>query len=89
MIKSASKTSWVIRRMRALGVDRKTLVMFSKSEGRVHLEMAAPVWSSSLTLMQRKSLERCQRVANLTYLLRAESHKYTYMLHIKSRLTIC
>jgi hypothetical protein len=63
MIKRASKTTWVIRRMRELGVDRKTLVMFWKSEGRVHLEMAAPVWSSGLTLMQRKSLERCQRVA--------------------------
>ena len=63
MIKRASKTTWVIRRMRELGVDRKTLVMFWKSEGRVHLKMAAPVWSSGLTLMQRKSLERCQRVA--------------------------
>ena len=49
--------------MRELGVDRKTLVMFWKSKGRVHLEMAAPVWSSGLTVMQRKSLERCQRVA--------------------------
>ena len=49
--------------MKLLGVDRKTLVSFWKSEGRVHLEMAAPVWSSGLTLMQRKSLERCQRIA--------------------------
>ena len=63
MIARASKTTWVIRRMKALGVDRKTLVAFWKAEGRVHLEMAAPVWSSSLTLMQKKSLERCQRVA--------------------------
>ena len=66
MITRASKTTWVIRRMKALGVDRKTLVTFWKTEGRVHLEMAAPVWSSSLTLAQRKSLERCQRVAMAT-----------------------
>ena len=46
-----------------VGSGQETLVMFWKSEGRVHLEMAAPVWSSGLTLMQRKSLERCQRVA--------------------------
>ena len=63
MIARASKTTWVIRRMKALGVDRQTLVSFWKAEGRVHLEMAAPVWSSSLTLIQKKSLERCQRVA--------------------------
>ena len=63
MISRASKTIWVIRRMRTLGVDRSTLVDFWKSEGRVHLEMAAPVWHSSLTLAQRRSLERCQRVA--------------------------
>ena len=63
MIKRASKTTWVLRRMRTLGVDRDTLVTFWKSEGRVHLEMAAPVWNSGLTLMQKQSLERCQRVA--------------------------
>ena len=34
-----------------------------KTEGRVHLEMACPVWHSSLTLAQSRSLERCQRVA--------------------------
>ena len=63
MITRASKAIWVLRRMRTLGVDRKTLVDYWTSEGRVHLEMAAPVWHSGLTLAQRKSLERCQRVA--------------------------
>ena len=63
MVTRASKTCWVLRRMRALGVDRATMVEFWKSEGRVHLEMACPVWHSSLTLAQSRSLERCQRVA--------------------------
>ena len=63
MIARASKTAWVLRRMRSLGVDKKTLVSFWKSVGRVHLETAAPVWHSSLTLAKKKSLERCQRVA--------------------------
>ena len=49
--------------MRTLGVDKKTLVDYWRSEGRVHLEMAVPVWHSSLTLAQRRSLDRCQRVA--------------------------
>ena len=33
MISRASKTTWVLRRMRTLGVDRKTLVDFWKTEG--------------------------------------------------------
>ena len=42
--------------------DRKKLVDYWISEGRVHLEMAAPVWHSSLTVSQRRSLNSCQRV---------------------------
>ena len=49
--------------MKALGVDQHTLVKYWKSEGQVHLEMAFPVWPSSLTGAQSRSLERCQRVA--------------------------
>ena len=63
MVSRASKTSWVLRRMRALGVDLKTLVNYWKSEGRTHLEMACVVWSSSISLSQKKALERSQRVA--------------------------
>ena len=63
MISRASKTTWALRRMRALGVDRQTLVEYWKMEGRVHLEMACPVWHSSLTVAQERSLERSQRVA--------------------------
>ena len=63
MVSRASKATWVLRRMKALGVDKRTLVQYWKSEGRVHLEMACPVWHSSITLAQSRSLERCQRVA--------------------------
>ena len=63
MIARARKTSWVFRRMRALGVDKKTLVAYWKAEGRVHLEMCCGVWHSSLTVAQRSSLEKAQRVA--------------------------
>ena len=57
MLSRASKTIWVLRRMRALGVDRRTLVDFWKSEGRTHLEMASVLWSSSILVGQRRSLE--------------------------------
>ena len=49
--------------MKALGVDQTTLVNFWKSEGRVHLEMACPVWHSGLTLGQARDLDRAQRMA--------------------------
>ena len=63
MIRKASKNIWTLRRMKALGVDQATLVNYWKSEGREHLEMACPVWHSSLTRAQSRSLMRCLRVA--------------------------
>ena len=63
MISRANKTIWVLWKMKALGVETTTLVEYWKSEGRVHLEFACPVWHSSITKAQRQSLERSQRVA--------------------------
>jgi hypothetical protein len=63
MVKKASKTIWVLRRMRELGVDTATLVQYWKAEGRVHLEFQAPVWHSGLTGAQSRSLDRSQRLA--------------------------
>ena len=63
MVKKASKTTWVLRRMRELGVDTATLVQYWKAEGRVHLEFQAPVWHSGLTAAQSRSLDRAQRLA--------------------------
>ena len=63
MIRKATSTTWAIRRMKSLGVPEETLLDFWKSEGRVHLEYACPVWHSSLTVSQSRSLDRAQRVA--------------------------
>ena len=63
MVRQATNTIWVLRRMRSLGVDQKTLVAYWKSEGRVHLELACPVWHSGLTIAQSQALDRAQRVA--------------------------
>ena len=49
MIKKATKTIWVLRRMKALGVQQSVLVEFCKSEGRVHLEATCSVCHSSIT----------------------------------------
>ena len=63
MVRKATRTIWVLRRMRALGVDQATLVAYWKAEGRVHLELACPVWHSGLTTQQSRDLDRAQRVA--------------------------
>ena len=63
MIKKATKTIWVLRRMRSLGVNQSTLVKYWKAEGRVHMELACPAWHSSLTASQSQDLERAQRIA--------------------------
>ena len=63
MVRKASNTIWILRRMKSLGVDQKTLVEYWKSEGRVHLELAVPVWHSGLTIAQSQALDRSQREA--------------------------
>ena len=63
MIRRATQCTWVIRRMKSRGVKQPLLVEYWKSEGRVMLEYACPVWHSSLTVAQSRSLDRAQRVA--------------------------
>ena len=63
MVAKAKKTVWTLRRMKALGVDIPTLTQFWKAEGRVHLEAQAPLWHSSISIAQSRSLARAQRVA--------------------------
>ena len=59
----ASKAVWTLRRIKNLGVDTATLTQFWRTEGRVQLEYQVPLWHSSLTVAQSKSLARAQRVA--------------------------
>ena len=47
---------------RQLGVDKLTVAEYWAKEGRVHLELAAPVWHSGLTLRQTAAIEWAQRV---------------------------
>ena len=56
MIQRATRTTWAIRRMRAMGVPQSSLVEYWKSEGRVMLEYGCPVWHSGLTVTQSHSL---------------------------------
>ena len=80
MVRRASRTTWVLRRMRALGVDQTTLVAYWKAEGRVHLEFTCPVWHSGLTAAQAKDLERVHRMAMAAFTRRWEPF-HTQLLH--------
>ena len=63
MTERATKTIWVIRRMKSAGVSQATLVKYWVAEGRSALEMCAPLWHSSITAAQSRALARVQRVA--------------------------
>ena len=63
MSKKASRKIWVMRRMKTLGLDEKTICNFWKAEGRVHLEAASVVWSSGLTVQQSRQLQRVEHRA--------------------------
>ena len=63
MVKKASKKIWLLRRMRNLDVDEKTIAKYWKSEGLCHLEYCSPVYSSALTKKQEQDLARVHRRA--------------------------
>ena len=63
MVNKASRNIWVLRRMKKLGLDEKTICNFWKAEGRVHLEAASVVWGSGLTAQQSRKLQRTEHRA--------------------------
>ena len=63
MTNKASKTIWLLRRMKQLGIDETTITNYWKTEGRCHLEFCAPVWSSAITVAQARDLLRVQKRA--------------------------
>ena len=54
---------WLLRRMKQLNVDERTITNYWKAEGRVHLETCAPVWTGGLTVGQARQIQRVQRRA--------------------------
>ena len=63
MTKKASRKIWVMRRMKKLGLDEKTISGFWNAEGRVHLEAASVVWGSGLTAHLAQHLQRVEHRA--------------------------
>ena len=63
MAKKASKKIWMLRRMKKMGLDERSICNFWKAEGRVHLEPASAVWTSGITVQQSRKLQRVQNRA--------------------------
>ena len=63
MVTKASKKIWLLRRMKQLGIDEQTITQYWKSEGLVHLEFCAPVWSGGISIQQARALSRVHRRA--------------------------
>ena len=49
--------------MAALGIDSSTMIIFYKSEVRVHLEFFVPVWAGAIMVKQARALSKVQRLA--------------------------
>ena len=54
---------WLLRRMKLLNVDERTITNYWKAEGRVHLEACAPVWAGGISAGQARRIQRVQRRA--------------------------
>ena len=61
MTKKTPKKLWLLRRMKQLGVDARTVTNYWKSKGRCYLEFCAPVWSGGITKALARGLTRVQQ----------------------------
>ena len=59
----ARRKLWILRRMQGLDLNEWQLFDVYTKEIRSILEMAVPVWHSSLTKMQSKEIEKVQKIA--------------------------
>ena len=63
IVKRAFKRIWMLRRLKNLGASNDQLVNVYVKQIRSVLELAVPVWHSSLTLADKLSIERVQKAA--------------------------
>ena len=76
MIKRAYKRVWMLRRLKNLGASNHQLVDVYVKQVRSVLELAVPVWHSSLTVADKLDIERVQKAA-LHVILGDSYHSYS------------
>ena len=64
---------WIIRRLKGLGANQDELLDIYHKQVRSVLELAVPVWQSSITKQEKRQIERVQRCAFNIIL----GHEYT------------
>ena len=63
MCQKAYTRLWILRRLKALGVNKSVLLEVYVKQIRCIVEYASPVWSGSLTKCQNNQIERVQKAA--------------------------
>ena len=81
MILKASKSFWILRRLKKLVANQSDLVDVCVKQIRCILELAAPAWQGSLNQAEKLDLERVQKCA--THIILGDSYKsYSNALNI-------
>ena len=63
IVERAFNRVWMLRRLKNLGASRSQLLDVYTKQVRSVLELAVPVWHSSLTVADKLSIERVQKAA--------------------------
>ena len=79
MVKKANKRIWILRRLKNLGASLPDLIDVYTKQIRSVLELAVPVWHSSITQQERTDIERVQKSV-LHVLLGDRYTSYEYAL---------
>jgi hypothetical protein len=80
IVERAFKQVWMLRRLKNLGVSIENLMDVYIKQIRSVLELAVPVWHSSLTVSDKVGIERIQRAA-LQVILGFDYHDYASALY--------
>ena len=63
LVRRAFSKVWILRRLRALGASRKSMLLIYYRHIRSILEFGVPAWNGALTIKEGLKLERVQKVA--------------------------
>ena len=63
IVRRTNKKLWLLRRLRQIGLDERTVLKYWVGECRPRLEYLAPLWTGSLTINQSRTIDAVQRSA--------------------------
>ena len=87
IVKRAFKRIWMLRRLKNLGANHSQLIDVYIKQIRSVLELAVPVWHSSLTVADKLSIERVQKAA-LQVIFGQDYKSYSSACEVANLLTL-